>query len=224
MQRALQRLLRKTGLTDLLSSNQPFTNQKGEYKEFNIGDWTYGNPEIMKWNGGTTLKIGRFCSIAKGVRILLGGEHHMDWVTTYPLDLVLNESGGAVKQPATKGDIVIGNDVWIGVNSIILSGVTIGDGAVVGAASVVTRDISPYTIVTGNPARPIRKRFEEQVIEVLLSIRWWDWPLEKIKLATPLLMSDDLQGFLARYGPLQERPGQAAGHGISENGGLRQAD
>lgn len=177
-------------------------NQRKEFRDFEIGDWSYGNPDILKWNDQTKLKIGRFCSLAKGVRIVLGGEHHSEWITTYPLDVFVQPQGDmGPGQSSTKGDVVIGNDVWIGVNSVILSGVTIGDGAIIGAASLVTRDIPPYAIAAGHPAKPIRKRFEEPVIQALLAIRWWDWPLEKIKEARPLLMSDNLDGFIKRYAP-----------------------
>lgn len=178
-----------------------FLNQREEFQSCQIGDWTYGNPDILKWDDATELKIGKFCSIAKGVRILVGGEHHLNWVTTYPLDLFLDEPRTTVRQPATKGDVTIGNDVWIGTNTIILSGVKIGDGAAIGAGSVVTRDIPPYTIAAGNPAKAIRKRFEEPVIQTLLVIKWWDWPIEQIKEAIPLLMSDNMNDFLAKYAP-----------------------
>lgn len=177
-------------------------NQRPQYQGYVIGDWSYGNPDILKWNDQTKLTIGKFCSLAKGVRIVLGGEHHSEWISTYPLDIfVLGQDAAVARQPSTKGDVVIGNDVWIGVNSVILSGVTIGDGAIIGAASLVTRDIPPYTIAAGHPAKPLRKRFEEPVIQALLTIRWWDWPLEKIKEAQPLLMSDNLDAFFKRYAP-----------------------
>jgi len=200
MKQKLRKLLQKTGLRSLLRKDQPlFTNQKEQYKNFEIGDWTYGSPTVRKWNDETRLKIGKFCSIARGVQILLGGEHHIHWITTYPFYVFFADKETAFKQPHTKGDIVIGNDVWIGVNAVILSGVTIGDGAVIGAASVVTRDIPPYTIAAGNPAKPIRKRFEEPAIQALLAIRWWDWPVEQIKDAMPLLLSNNLDAFVAKY-------------------------
>ena len=176
-------------------------NQRKEYQGCEIGDWTYGSPEVLRWNAETKLRIGKFCCFARGIRIVVGGEHHHEWVTTYPLDLFLQEERGSAKEPATKGDITIGNDVWVGIGAVILSGVTIGDGAVIGAGSVVTRPIPPYTIAAGNPARPIRKRFEEPVIQALLQTGWWDWPTAKIKKAMPLLQSGDLAGFLAKYGP-----------------------
>lgn len=178
---------------ELLMSKNP------DYLGYDVGDWTYGRPEIMKWDDKTRLKIGKFCSIARGVRILLGGNHCTHWVTTYPMGLVFEEARCIPNQAISKGDISVGNDVWIGVNSIILSGVTIGDGAVVGAGSVVTRDVAPYAIAAGNPAKTIRKRFDERTIESLLAIKWWDWPMEQIKESLPLLMSDNVDTFITKY-------------------------
>jgi acetyltransferase-like isoleucine patch superfamily enzyme len=196
-----------SGLASWLKSVRRFRRKnpllmKGrpEYADYDIGDWTYGIPVIVKWDEATRLHVGKFCSIAEGVRILLGGEHHPDWVTTYPLDifLPLNQQTAASRQ--TKGDIRIGNDVWIGAGVIILSGVTVGDGAVIGAGSVVCRDIPPYAIAAGNPVRTIRYRFEEPVIQALLQIKWWDWPIEKIVQCAPSLMSADLRDFVKKHG------------------------
>ena len=143
------------------------------------GDFTYGVPIVHKWDKTTRLKIGKFCSIAANVQIYLGGEHHTEWLTTYPFDVLMGEA-----QTPSKGDVTIGNDVWIGNNVQILSGVTIGDGAVIAAGAVVTKDVDPYTIVGGVPARMIKRR-------QFLKIAWWDWPLEKLAAAAPLLMSDN---------------------------------
>lgn len=125
-----------------------------------IGDFTYGKPKILYYDASTKLKIGKFCSISDEVTIVLGGNHRYDWVTTYPFSALYKEwpeASGIIGHPASKGDIVIGNDVWIGFGSIILSGVKIGDGAVIGAGSVVTKDVLPYTIAGGNPAVEIKK-------------------------------------------------------------------
>ena len=143
------------------------------------GEFTYGIQTVHQWDDKTRLKVGKFCSIGGGVNILLGGEHHHEWLTTYPFDVLLE--GGVAK---SKGDVTIGNDVWIGDFVTILSGVTIGDGAVIGAGAVVTKDVDPYTIVGGVPARRIKRR-------QFLKVAWWDWPLEKLAAAIPLLMSDD---------------------------------
>ena len=166
------------------------------YPEYNIGRGTYGKPSIRSLGEGSTLKIGAFCSISKGVQIFLGGEHRTEWVTTYPFNIMW-KAGNMIKgHPRTKGDVIIGNDVWIGTEALILSGVTIGDGAVIAARSVVTRDIPSYTIAGGNPARPIKKRFDENTIQRLLYIRWWDWDDALIESYLPMLLNNDIQAFL----------------------------
>lgn len=180
------------------------TNQNSQYAGFSIGDWTYGRPIIYRWDDKTMLRIGKFCSIADGVRIILGGEHRSDWVTTYPFSVFFESAKDVKGHPATKGDVTIGNDVWIGSQAIILSGITIGDGAIIGAGSVVSRDVAPYSIVAGNPAKPIRLRFDESKIDALLKIAWWNWPLTKVETALPILYSGHVQLFIDHYGPLTE--------------------
>ncbi|MDO4275805.1 MAG: CatB-related O-acetyltransferase [Eubacteriales bacterium] len=132
------------------------------------------------------LIIGKFCSIACGARFLFNSANHsMSSLSTYPFPLFFEEWELDRKDVAAswdnKGNIVIGNDVWIGYEAVIMAGVTIGDGAVIGARAVVTKDVPPYTIVGGVPARPIRKRFSDDKISSLLEIKWWDWSKEKIK-------------------------------------------
>lgn len=170
---------------------------------FEIGDFSYGTPNVIRWDESTRLHIGRFCSIADDVTILLGGNHRTDWVTTYPFN-VLNgpfpQAADIIGHPATKGDIWIGNDVWIGRGATLLSGVHIGDGAVIGAKTVVAKDVEPYAVVVGNPGKMIKKRFDEATIKALLEIRWWDWDEERINEATPLLCSSNIQGFIDCYG------------------------
>ena len=166
------------------------------YPQYRIGKWTYGNPRVRSWGEGATLEIGAFCSIAEGVKIFLGGEHRIEWTTTFPFP-VLWESARHIKgHPKTKGDVIIGNDVWLGADSVILSGVTIGDGAVVGARSVITNDIPPYAIVAGNPARMVKKRFDDLTIGRLLEVRWWEWEDSRIEKALPLLLNADIRVFL----------------------------
>ena len=151
-----------------------------------VGDFTYGQPLVHQWDTMTRLKIGKFCSIAGSVHILLGGEHHTEWLTTYPFNVLLAEAYGFEEKIAkSKGDVVIGNDVWIGENVTILSGVTIGDGAVIGAGSVVAKDVPEYAVVTGNPAKILRYRYEAQILRNWFA--WWDWPLEKIAEVVPIL-------------------------------------
>ena len=131
------------------------------------------------------LIIGRFCSIACGTKFLFTSANHaMRSLSTYPFPIFFEEWGLDRTRVAdawdNKGDIVVGSDVWIGYEAVVLSGVTIGDGAIIGARAVVTRNVPPYAIVGGVPARLIRKRFDDKTIETLLRLKWWNWPSEKI--------------------------------------------
>lgn len=163
-----------------------------------VGDYTMYNdfvndPRLFERNNvlyhypvnRDRLVIGKFCSIACGARFLFtSANHSLRSLSTYPFPLFFEE-WGLDKADVTdawdnRGDIVVGNDVWIGYEAVILSGVTIGDGAIIGTRAVVTKDVPPYTIVGGVPARPIRKRFDDRTIAVLLRLRWWDWPRERI--------------------------------------------
>jgi acetyltransferase-like isoleucine patch superfamily enzyme len=183
-----------------VSEHEHFTNRKREYAQYYVGEWTYGSPAVEGYRGNESLKIGKFCSISTDVTLFVGGEHRWDWVTTYPFPDVCRDARFFKGHANSKGPIVIGNDVWIAHKVIILSGVTVGDGAVVAAGSVVTKDVPPYTIVAGNPARLIKLRFSEEQIKALLDIRWWDWPMEKIREAWPLLLSAELDLFILTYG------------------------
>ncbi len=132
------------------------------------------------------LVIGKFCSIACGAKFLFtSGNHSLRSLSTYPFPIFFEEWNLDAKNITdaweNKGDIVIGNDVWIGYHALILSGVTVGDGAIIGTNAVVTKDVPPYTIVGGVPAKPIRKRFDDDTAEKLLSLKWWDWSKEKIQ-------------------------------------------
>ena len=175
-----------------------------------IGDYTIYNdfvrdPRHFEKNNvlyhypvnGDRLKIGKFCSIACGAKFLFtSGNHSMQSLSTYTFPIFYEEwglDGKAIRSAwDNKGDIVLGNDVWIGYEAVILSGVTIGDGAIVGARAVVTKDVPPYIIVAGVPARPIRKRFDEETIAKLQALRWWDWDEEKIKRCIPAIQSGDI--------------------------------
>ncbi len=170
---------------------------KDKYPQYDIGRHSYGNPEIRTWKEGSTLKIGAFCSIAKGVKIFLGGEHRIDWATTYPFPALWDCARNISGHPRTKGDVTIGNDVWIGTESIIMSGVTIGDGAVVGARSVITKDLDPYAIWAGNPACFIKKRFPEIIIEELLQLKWWSLDDSELSHILPLMLNDNIEAFLS---------------------------
>ena len=174
-----------------------------------VGDYTYyddpvdptgfeRNNVLFNWpEFGDRLIIGKFCAIASGVRFIMGSANHrMSSISTYPFHVF----GGAweehtpphLSQLPFKGDTVVGHDVWIGRESVILPGVHIGDGAIVAACSVVARDVPPYTLVGGNPARKIRRRFDPELISWLLELRWWDFPPERLDAFLPVLCSDDL--------------------------------
>jgi virginiamycin A acetyltransferase len=127
------------------------------------------------------LIIGKFCQIATGVRFIMNGSNHMmSGISTYPFKVMGKSWADAPMNPPFKGNTVIGNDVWIGNSATIMQGVTIGDGAIIGTNSLVTKDVPPYTIVGGNPATVIRKRFDDDTIAFLQKLAWWDWPVEKI--------------------------------------------
>ena len=143
------------------------------------------------------LLIGKFCSIACGAKFLFNSANHaLGSLSTYPFPIFYDEWGLEGKNVAdawdNKGDIALGNDVWIGYEAVILAGVTIGDGAIIGARAVVTRDVPPYAIVGGVPARLIRRRFDDATIEALLDLRWWDWEPERIRQALPALQAGDI--------------------------------
>ena len=146
---------------------------------------------------GDRLIIGKFCSIACGAKFLFtSGNHSMQSLSSYTFPIFFDEWGLDAKNICdawdNKGDTVIGNDVWIGYEAVIMPGVRIGDGAIIGTRAVVTKDVPPYTIVGGVPARPIRKRFDDAAIERLETLRWWDWDLDKIKRSLPIIQSGDL--------------------------------
>jgi len=164
-----------------------------------IGEHTYGMPGLIE-EGRSKLRIGRFTSIANGV-LLSFGDHRIDTVSSYPFIALKNYWPSAplyATDHVSKGDIVIGNDVWLGTDSFIVSGVTIGDGAVVAAKCVVTKDIPPYAVVAGCPGRIVRFRFSETVIQDLLRIRWWDWPEEIIDEYLPMIVSSDVPAFITK--------------------------
>ena len=166
-----------------------------------IGERTYGKPSVHHADSDSQLVIGNYCSIAEGVEIFLGGNHRVDWVSTYPFsefDNIFENAKQCKGHPATKGDVIIGNDVWIGYKATILSGVAIGDGAVIAANSTVTKNVGAYEIVAGNPAKVIKKRFDEATIEMLLNIHWWNWDDKKISQNLPLICSNNIATFLQK--------------------------
>lgn len=151
---------------------------------------------------GDKLRIGRFCSIACGAKFLFtSANHSLSSLSTYPFPLFYEEWGQPWHQLTqaweNRGDIIIGNDVWIGYEAVILSGVTIGDGAIIAARAVVTQDVPPYTIVGGVPARPIRKRYDQASIDQLLALRWWDWPEVELAPLLPAIQAGELSVLLS---------------------------
>jgi acetyltransferase-like isoleucine patch superfamily enzyme len=165
-----------------------------------VGRGTYGTPTVVTYAGDTTtqLIVGNYCSVASSSTFLLGGNHPTDRVTTYPIRLRLHlDESGIDGFPSSKGNIVLGHGVWIGHGALVLSGVTIGDGAVVAAGAVVTKDVAPYTIVGGNPARLIRRRFDDDVMEKIKQSEWWTWSVSAVAANVDSLngqMQDDWLG------------------------------
>ncbi|MBR3675648.1 MAG: CatB-related O-acetyltransferase [Alphaproteobacteria bacterium] len=145
---------------------------------------------------GDKLIIGKFCQIGAGVEFVMNGANHqMNAVSTFPFYIMedFEQEPPAETDLPLKGDTIVGNDVWIGQNVTILPGVHIGDGAIIGANSVVGSNVEPYTIVVGNPAKPVRKRFDDELIQLLLKFKWWDKSVEEINELIPLLTSGDLK-------------------------------
>jgi virginiamycin A acetyltransferase len=167
-----------------------------------IGDYTYYDDPIDSENfernvlyhfGEECLIIGKFCALGTGVQFIMNGANHsLSGFSTYPFYIFGNGWENFQPEEFSKGDTIVGNDVWIGYDSLIMPGVKIGDGAVIGARSVVTRNVEPYTIVGGNPARLIRKRFSEEIIEELLAIAWWNWDIEKITQNLEAIIGADM--------------------------------
>lgn len=182
--------------------------------EFTIYNDFVHDPRLFEKNNvlyhypvnGDRLIIGKFCSIACGAKFLFNSANHsLASLSTYPFPIFYEEWGLNIQDVATawdnKGDIVIGNDVWIGYEAVVLAGVTIGDGAVIGARAVVTKDVPPYAVVGGVPARLIRRRFPDDTISALLALRWWDWPADKIKPRLSALQAGQIEEFSGE-GPL----------------------
>jgi chloramphenicol O-acetyltransferase type B len=177
-----------------------------------VGRYSYGEPNVQfnDKDPKACLSIGNFCSIATGCTIFVGGfgRHHVDFISTFPLGMVFRKPKKRDVSQAEMGylGVSIGSDVWIGRNATIMAGVTIGHGAVVGAASVVSKNVPPYGIVAGAPAKIIRYRFEDRQIERLLAIRWWDWDDERIEGALELFYRRDIDAVLDLI-ELEERGG-----------------
>ena len=148
---------------------------------------------LLPDEGADKLVIGSFCSIGSGAAFIMAGNqgHRNEWISTFPFFFMpeVPEFENAANGYLPAGDTVIGNDVWIGSEAIIMPGITVGDGGVIGTRALVTKDVEPYAIVGGNPAKTIRKRFDDGSIALLLEMKWWDWPAERLKAAMPLMTS-----------------------------------
>ena len=166
-----------------------------------VGKHTYGsqNIEVYYWGEGTWLDIGNFCSISGHILVYLGGNHRTDWATTFPFGHIHQQTFdkfSGVGHPQTKGDVTIGNDVWIGTHVTIMSGITVGDGACIANNSVITKDVPPYTIVGGNPAKVIKQRFDDEIISQLLELKWWDLDDHYVNEFSPYLCSENFKEYL----------------------------
>jgi chloramphenicol O-acetyltransferase type B len=192
----LRRVIR--GVRRRIGIPEPAQMLAERFPQFDIGRGSYGDLSVQAFGEGASLRVGAYCSVAAGVQVFLGGEHRTDWVTTYPFNVIDRRFADITGHPRTRGDVVIGNDVWLGREAMIMSGVTIGDGAVVGARAVVARDVPPYGIVAGNPAKLIRTRFSETIVMRLLEIRWWEWPEDRVSRAIRDLQSDDIEAFIRK--------------------------
>lgn len=185
--------------TDSLTNVKPtVTNPNiivGDFTYFGDRDFESHVTHFYDWNGDKLI-IGKFCQIAAGVNFVMNGANHqMNAVSTFPFYIFegWNQDAPPLSDLPLRGDTVVGNDVWIGQNVTILPGVHIGDGAIIGLNSVVGSDVPPYTVVAGNPAKEIRKRFDEELIEIMLKLRWWDKSIEEIDRFIPVLTCGDLE-------------------------------
>ncbi|AFS77836.1 chloramphenicol acetyltransferase Cat [Gottschalkia acidurici 9a] len=176
-----------------------YTYYSGYYHEKHFEDYCvrYLSPDM---DDVDKLKIGKFCSIGSGATFIMSGNqgHKYDWVTTYPFFYTPDLNENALDGFERKGDTIIGNDVWIGTEAMIMPGVKIGDGAVIASRSVVTKNIEPYTIVGGNPAKEIKKRFSKEEIQMLLECKWWDVDINIIKKYIPLMCSNNIKEFVLK--------------------------
>jgi acetyltransferase-like isoleucine patch superfamily enzyme len=171
-----------------------------------IGKHTYGKIIVDSIPGSeTTLSIGKYCSISRNVRFITGGIHPVDWVALFPFRIKWKMEGVLEDgMPTSNGPITVNNDVWIGTGATILSGVTIGNGAIIMAGAIVTKDVAPYSIVGGIPAKAVKKRFSEDIINKLQQIKWWDWEEEKLKDNIDLLSSNNIEEFVNSHFPIKK--------------------
>ena len=196
----------RTGDTQTVYLKKVITNPNIQVGEYTIYNDFVNDPVLFEKNNvlyqypvnHDKLIIGKFCSIACGAKFIFNSANHtLHSLSTYPFPIFFEEWGLERKEVASawdnKGDIIIGNDVWIGYEAVILAGVSIGDGAIVGTRAVVTKDVPPYTIVGGVPAKPIRRRFDEATVARMLELQWWNWPDERIRKAIPAIQSGNME-------------------------------
>ncbi len=174
-----------------------YTYYSGYYHEKHFEDYCvrYLSPDM---DGLDKLRIGKFCSIGSGATFIMCGNqgHKHDWITTYPFFYTPDLNENALDGFEKKGDTIVGNDVWIGTEAMIMPGIKIGDGAVIASRTVVAKNVEPYTIVAGNPAKEIKKRFSQEEIQMLLEIKWWDLDINIIKKYIPLMCSNNVKEFV----------------------------
>jgi acetyltransferase-like isoleucine patch superfamily enzyme len=186
----------KTRLQSYLRQQEKF---KKRYPKYSIGVASYGLPNVYDNNEGSTLKIGAYCSIASNVQIFLGGQHRTNWVSNYPFPFFFDmdsKYGKEYIRGGSRGNVIVGSDVWLCANCTILSGVTIGHGAVIANGAVISRDVPPYAVMAGNPAKQIKWRFDEGTRNSLLEAAWWQWPTDEINVIMDKVCSSDLTDFL----------------------------
>lgn len=205
----MKKIYPRTGDTQTVYLNAVVKDPSIEVGDYTIYNDFVSDPLLFERNNvlyhysinHERLIIGKFCSIACGAKFLFNcANHTLKSLSTYTFPLFYEDWGLEKSDVATawdnKGDIVIGNDVWIGYEAVIMAGVHIGNGAIIAARAVVTKDVPPYTIVGGVPARPIRKRFDEEVVQKLETLKWWDWSAEKIRHCLPYIVNGDIDNLL----------------------------
>ena len=205
LRKNIRRLIAKYKRKKSMRENGPNTRLHFSSDRIIVGEHTYGTPTILLHESDNKLIIGKYCSIANGVEFLMGGMHHGEFISTYPWYNNYpnfqrwNREGipDAAWCDRPVKDTVVGNDVWLGRSALIMPGVSIGDGAIIGSRTVVSKDVPPYAVVVGAPMRIIRYRFTEEQIAALLAIKWWDWSEEKIQRFLPLIASDNIDAFIA---------------------------
>ena len=205
----MKKIYPRTGDTQTVYLNAVVKDPSIEVGDYTIYNDFVSDPLLFEQNNvlyhypinHERLIIGKFCSIACGAKFLFNcANHTLKSLSTYTFPLFYEDWGLEKSDVATawdnKGDIVIGNDVWIGYEAVVMAGVHIGNGAIIAARAVVTKDVAPYTIVGGVPARPIKKRFDEEVIQELETLKWWDWSAEKIRRCLPYIVNGDINNLL----------------------------